>query len=94
MVENIERRRHIRSDCAMPLSFSLSVVEFTSLKNVEADGYVVDRSETGLGFLTDFHLEPGHILRLRDEKDAFVATKVNWVDEIDGKYRAGVFLYK
>lgn len=94
MAENSEKRRHMRIGCDMPLSFSLSILDFRNLKHVEANGNIVDKSENGMGFFTDFQLEPGHILRLKDENGSFVAAKVKWVGEIDGKYRTGVFIYK
>ncbi len=94
MAENSEKRRHVRIGCDMPLSFSLSILEYRNLKHVEACGNIVDRSGAGMGFFTDFQLEPGHILRLKDENDSFIAAKVKWVSETDGKYRAGVFIYK
>lgn len=94
MAENSERRRHMRIGYDMPLTFSLSILEFTNLKRVEAYGNVVDRSEEGIGFFTDFQLEPGHIIRMKDENDSFVTAKVKWVGEIDGKYHVGVLIYK
>jgi hypothetical protein len=94
MAENSGKRKHTRIGYDMPLSFSLSIVEFTNLKRVEAYGDIVDRSEEGLGFITDFQLEPGHILRLKNENDTFVTARVMWVGEIDGKYRVGVLIYK
>ena len=59
MTENNERRKHTRIGNDMPLSFSLSMTEFTNLKQVEAYGTMLDRSEEGLGFFTDVRLEPG-----------------------------------
>ena len=72
MIEQNDRRKHARIGYDMPLSFSLSILEFTNLKPVEAFGHGVDRSEDGLGFFTDFPLEPGHVIRIKKDDDSFI----------------------
>lgn len=78
----------------MPFRFSLSILEFTDLKRVEAFGTMVDNSETGIGFVTDVRLEPGHIIRIEREDGSIVSAEVMWTGEIEGKYRVGVLVYK
>jgi len=94
MTENNERRKHTRIGNDMPFSFSLSIDQFTDLKQVEAFGTLLDSSEEGRGFYTDVRLEPGNDIRIRNEDDSFVTAKVMWVSEIEGKYRVGVLIYK
>ena len=94
MTENNERRKHTRIGNDMPFSFSLSIGEFTNLKQVEAYGTMLDRSDEGRGFYTDVRLEPGNDIRIKTEDDSFVTAKVMWVSEIEGKYRVGVLIYK
>ena len=89
-----ERRRHTRIGNDMPLSFSLSILEFTNLKRVEAYGTMVDKSNAGIGFVTDIQLEPGHIIRIRNEENSSVTAEVKWIGAIEGKYRVGVLIYK
>ena len=93
MAEYNEKRKHTRIGYDMPLSFSLSILEFTNLKHVEAYGTVVDKSSEGIGFVTDIQLEPGHIIRIKNEDDSLVTAEVRWVGEIEGKYRVGVLTY-
>jgi hypothetical protein len=88
-----ETRKHTRIGYDMPLSFSLSILEFSNLKRIEARGVVVDRTEEGIGFVTDTPLEPGNIIRIA-ENDSFVTAEVRWVGELEGKYRVGVIIYK
>jgi len=78
----------------MPLSFFVSMGEFTNLKQVEAYGTLLDSSEEGRGFYTDVRLEPGNIIRVKNGDDSFVTAKVMWISEIEGKYRVGVLIYK
>jgi hypothetical protein len=94
MTENDERRKHTRIGNDMPVSFSLSMGEFTSLKQVEAYGTLVDSSKEGIGFFTDVRLEPGNVIRIKKGDASFMTASVKWVGEIEGKYRVGVLIYK
>jgi len=89
-----EKRKHTRIGNDMPLSFFVSMGEFTNLKQVEAYGTLLDSSEEGRGFYTDVRLEPGNIIRVKNGDDSFVTAKVMWISEIEGKYRVGVLIYK
>ena len=94
MAENNERRKQTRIGNDMPVSFSLSMGEFTDLKQVEAYGNMLDSSEKGRGFYTDVRLDPGNIIEIKNEDGSFVTAKVMWVREIEEKYRVGVLIYK
>ena len=94
MTENNERRKHTRIGNDMPVSFSLSIGEFTDLKQVEAFGNLLDSSEEGIGFFTDVRLQPGNVIRIKHGDDSFITAKVMWINEIEGKYRVGVLIYK
>ena len=94
MTGNNERRKQTRIGNDMPVSFYLSMGEFTDLKQVEAYGTMLDSSEKGRGFYTDIPLEPGNIIRIKNEDDLLVTAKVMWINEIEGKYRVGVLIYK
>jgi len=93
MAEKSEKRKHTRIGYDMPLSFSLSILEFSNLKRIEGHGAAVDRNEEGVGFVTDTPLEPGNIIRIA-ENGSFVTAEVKWVGKIEGKYRVGVLIYK
>jgi hypothetical protein len=94
MVNEREQRKYPRVGYDMPLSFSVSVLEFADFRRVEAFGHLMDRSEEGMGLLTDVRLEPGHVIKIKGEDGSFVPAQVMWVGEIDGRYRVGVLLYK
>jgi hypothetical protein len=88
------KRKHIRVQDNMPLKFSLSVLDFKTLQKVHSSGTGIDISKEGMGFYTDFPLEPGHILRIERESEPVETAMVRWVDRFDSKFRVGVFLYK
>ena len=94
MAENNERRKQTRIGNDMPFSFSLSIGDFTNLKQVEAYGTMLDSSEEGRGFRTDFQLEPGTDIRIKNDDNSCITAKVMWISEIEGKYRVGVLIYK
>ncbi|MEW6108608.1 MAG: PilZ domain-containing protein [Nitrospirota bacterium] len=94
MAPAYERRKHERRGYEMPLEYSLSVVEFKKLQKVNSSGTAVDISDEGIGFLTSFPLEPGHILRIKKEADSFQTAMVRWVGKFEEKFRVGVLLYK
>ena len=94
MIAPDDRRKHTRIGYDMPMPFSVSILDFTNLRTVEASGHCVDKSEGGLGFFTDFPLEPGHVIRIIQSGGSFITASVKWVGDIDGKYRVGILLYK
>ena len=94
MDEKKEKRKHTRIGNDMPLSFSLSIGEFTNIGRFEASGTLVDRSKEGMGFITDIQLEPGQIIGIKNGTDSFVTAEVRWIGAIEGKYRVGVLIYK
>lgn len=93
MEEETGKRKYPRSAYDIPLSFSLSVLEFTDLKHIEASGNAVDKSEKGLGFFTGFPLEPGHVIRIKNG-NTFTTALVKWAGKVGGEYRVGVVCYK
>ena len=94
MISPNDRRKHPRIGYDMPLSFSVSILDFTRVKPPEAIGHCVDRTEDGLGFFTDFPLKPGQVIRIKQGDDSYATAMVKWVGEIDGKYRVGILFYK
>lgn len=94
MPEFKEKRKNTRIGNDMPLFFSVSILEFTDLNRYEVYATCVDKSKEGIGFVTDILMEPGHIVRIKNEDDSFVTAEVKWVGEIEGKYRVGVLIYK
>ena len=94
MIYPNDRRKHPRIGYDMPLSFSVSILDFTNSKPVEVFGHGVDKTEDGLGFFTDYPLEPGQVIRIKKDDGSFITASVKWVGEIDGKYRVGILFYK
>ena len=78
----------------MPMTFTVSVLDFANIKSVAANAMIADVSEEGYGFFTDFRLEPGTMIRIKKDDDTYILAKVKWVAEIEGKYRVGVLIYK
>lgn len=94
MTSAFDKRRNYRKEYAMSFDYSLSVLNFKTLQKVNSTGNTVDISDEGMGFYTDFQLEPGHILKIKSSDEAFRTAMVRWVTELDGRFRVGAFLYK
>ncbi len=77
----------------MPLEFTKVVMEFGDLQRYNFTGKGVDISPGGLGFVTDFKLEPGDFIQIKQGEDSYQTAEVRWVGMIDGKYRVGVLIY-
>lgn len=84
-----EKREYRRQECGEAFQYRVSVLEFKNLRKMQPTGVCVDISETGMGFVTGFAIEAGHIIRIF-EGDSFKPAIVKWVNERDGQYRAGV----
>ncbi len=89
-----ERRKHERIGYDMPVEYTLSVLEFGDLEKLDLTGMGIDISGGGLGFFTDYRLQPGHVIRIRDRAGSQRPAVVRWVAELDGRFRVGVLFYK
>ncbi|MEJ2008862.1 MAG: PilZ domain-containing protein [Acidobacteriota bacterium] len=90
----VERRRRRRVGFDMPFRYTLSVLEFGDLRKLDLAGMGADISDEGLGFFTDYRLQPGHVIRIRDGDGSHRPAIVRWVAELDGRFRVGVLYYK
>jgi c-di-GMP-binding flagellar brake protein YcgR len=90
-------REHDRTSVVMPIRYSTVIVNFRELKKISESAVSVDLSNGGIGFLTDYQLEKGHVVKFEEEiatnsRKAKVAV-VAWVKKADGeidKYRVGL----
>lgn len=94
MASAFDKRRNYRKEQSMSFDYSLSVLNFKTLQKVNSTGSTIDISDEGMGFYTDFQLEPGHILKIKSSSDSFRTAMVRWVAELEGRFRVGVYLYK
>lgn len=90
----VEKRRRRRVGYDMPFRYTLSVLEFGDLKKLDLAGMGADISDEGMGFFTDYRLQPGHVIRIRDGEGLDKPAIVRWVAELDGRFRVGVLYYK
>ncbi len=88
-----EKRRFKRRVFGNSLEYALSILEKKDLRRIHSAGTAVDLSESGLGFRTDFPLEPGQILILKIENDTTpYAAIIKWVKHQSDAYRVGALL--
>ena len=60
-------RSHVRTSFIRPVRYYLSVLDANELKRIRNDGVSVDISAGGLGMLSDFPFEKGHVLTFEEE---------------------------
>ena len=89
----MDKRRSPRIGYDMPIEFSMSVLDFGNPNLVYFTGLGVDRSDSGLGFVTEQQLEPGLSIEVKQEDGSYKTAEVRWVGELDGKLRVGVLMY-
>lgn len=92
-------REHERTPFTTPLKYSVSVLNMQELKKVHNVAVSVDISDEGLGIITDFPVQQGHVLTFEDnfEDNKQInngifkkAAIVRWTGKIHSQYRAGL----
>ncbi|GAB4419726.1 MAG: hypothetical protein OHK0032_15610 [Thermodesulfovibrionales bacterium] len=86
-----DKRQFKRTSFTETIGYSVSVLEFRELKRLNLKAEAVDISEGGLGIITDYPLEPGHVLRFTGEIEQ-KAGIVSWAMKIgdNSRYRVGI----
>ena len=90
-INKIERK-HARETCSISLEFTILFTHSSEFKRVSAKGKTIDKSPAGIGLITDFPLEPGHVLEWNDQhiKGNLHIAMVKWARQSDSYYRAGL----
>ena len=88
-------RKDTRTTFVTLLKYSVPVLDVKELRRIYDTAVSVDISAGGLGMLTDYPLEEGHVLTLEDgiNMNGIIAKAaiVRWADKINGnKYRVGL----
>ncbi len=94
MLDRQSERKHQRIAYDEALNFSLAVVKFKSIEKVQSTGKAIDISDGGIGFYTDYPVEPGHILRIEHGAALSDTAMVKWVNKSENGFRAGAVLYR
>lgn len=89
-----DRRRHTRVSENRAVDFTVLYVESSDLKRISSAGQIVDSSPAGIGMVTAFPLEPGHVLEWDDDhrKGSLHIAIVRWSLKQDRDFRAGLML--
>lgn len=89
-----EKRKHTREPYTVSLDFTVLLTQESEFKRVAAKGKTVDKSPSGLGIITDFPLEAGHVLKWNDQDNRSILhlAMVRWSRQDESYYRAGLLL--
>jgi hypothetical protein len=69
--------------------FSVSVFDLRQTKQLRLKGRGIDLSDEGIGFQTDYSLEPGHVLMFHAVTLPQIGV-VKWTRRIENCFRIGV----
>lgn len=86
-----------RTSFVTPVRYSVSVLGTKGLKTIHDAAVSIDINAGGLGILTGYPLETGHILTFKDEINGIEAKSavVRWSDKFENnKYRVGLKFIK
>lgn len=91
-VESSERRKHKRRLHNAAIEFSLNSMELRQLKKITAGGRTLDISNGGISLLTEYPIEPGHVLIFNNGKNPVPPGVgiVKWVATEGANTRGGV----
>ena len=74
------------------MEFTVLLTQSSELQRLAGTGKTIDKSPAGIGLVTDFPLEPGHVLEWDDQhhKGNLHIALVKWAQQVDNSYRAGL----
>ncbi|TAN40175.1 MAG: hypothetical protein EPN25_08540 [Nitrospirae bacterium] len=74
------------------ISFTVLYMQEADFRREDSSGKVIDKSSAGLGMLTGFPLEPGHILEWDDkhQEGKLHIAMVRWAIQMDDCFRVGL----
>ena len=85
-------RKYLREPYDSRLEFIVLLTQSSEFMRISAEGKIVDKSPAGIGLITDFPLEAGHVLEWDDrhsQGNLHIAI-VKWAQPVENCYRAGV----
>jgi hypothetical protein len=89
-----EKRLHERVACETPLEFVALSMQESEFRRTHASATVINTSKAGMGILTEFRLEPGHVLVWDDshKRGALHVAMVKWAQKEGELCRGGLML--
>ncbi len=81
-----------RVPCSEKVEFSVNVVELKELKKLRLTGMIIDKSNFGYGMITEYPLEPGHVIVFHHVENLNKVGVVRWIKSLDTGYRVGIQL--
>jgi len=87
-----EKRVHKRVPYTDSMNFTVLFMQTADFRRIDSSGKIVDASQGGIGILTDFPLESGHILEWSDkhQKGKLHIAIVKWTKPFENFHRAGL----
>ena len=89
-----EKREAERASYEDTIKFTVLFTESEDLKKIDVEGKIINTSQAGIGIVTNFPLEAGHVLQWADkhQKGKLHMASVRWSQELEDYFRAGAML--
>lgn len=85
----MERRNSERRGEQREIEYTVTVLDLKELKKLTKKAELIDTTEAGIGIVTDYPLEPGHVLTLGNGFSEKIGI-VRWSERRDNLYRVGI----
>lgn len=93
MTSKVEKRKSARIASDIEFEYTMTLLDEKNLRKITSKATAVDRCEKGMGFLTGFPLEPGHVIKMNVPAASSQPFMVKWVHDLSGTFRVGgIFL--
>ncbi len=86
-----KKRKFERAPYTGAIKFSVLFTESEDLKRIDAEGKIINASQSGIRIETNYPLQAGHVLQWDDEhqKGKLHIASVRWSQDLGGYYSAG-----
>ena len=86
------KRNAERLPCQVPLNFTILPTQESDSQKIQSTGSIIDVSKAGIGLVSEFPLEPGHVLEWDDkhQKGKLHIAMVKWSQQLGRYYRSGL----
>ncbi len=85
----MEKRKFERKAEQREIEYTVTVLDLRELKKLTKKARLYDLSQGGIGLITDFPLEPGHVLTFNNGLSEKIGI-VKWSNKEDLYYRVGI----
>jgi hypothetical protein len=85
-------QRDVRKGCSELLEFTVAVFNNNRLRFIDLSGLAINRSKSGICFITHYPLRSGHVIKFKKGIGHYGHGVVMWIKDLGDRYVAGASL--